>query len=143
MTGRILFLTPYPMRQSRHGGQVRAASAMAAAAAAGWTVRNVGIYPAEFFDRPEREESDLVVGDAARARAALEDQLFGDLIVAQGAACDPGVRAGLAAVLESFDPGVVVLEQPWCWLPLSRRQQPHWSALRATLFAAAGGAVQR
>jgi hypothetical protein len=30
------------------------------------------------------------------------------------------------------------------WLPLSRDQQPaHWGALRATLFAAAGGAVQR
>jgi hypothetical protein len=30
------------------------------------------------------------------------------------------------------------------WLPLSRRQQgPHWGALRATLFAAPGGAVSR
>jgi hypothetical protein len=29
------------------------------------------------------------------------------------------------------------------WLPLSRAQQPHWTALRATLFAAPGGAVQR
>lgn len=29
------------------------------------------------------------------------------------------------------------------WLPLSRRQQPQWGALRATLFAALGGAVQR
>ena len=29
------------------------------------------------------------------------------------------------------------------WLPLARRQQPHWGELRATLFAAPGGAVQR
>lgn len=29
------------------------------------------------------------------------------------------------------------------WLPLSRAQQPAWGALRATLFAAPGGAVQR
>lgn len=120
MSRRILFLTPYPMRHPRHGGQVRAAAAMAAAAAAGWTVRSLGIYPGEFFDRPEREESDLVLGDAAHARAALDDQLFGDLIVAQGAAGDPAVQAGLAAALEGFDPQVVVLEQPWCWLPLSR-----------------------
>ena len=31
-----------------------------------------------------------------------------------------------------------------CWLPLSRSQQvAQWGALRATLFAAPGGAVQR
>jgi hypothetical protein len=29
------------------------------------------------------------------------------------------------------------------WLPLSRSQQPQWGALRATLFSAPGGAVQR
>ena len=29
------------------------------------------------------------------------------------------------------------------WLPLSRAQQPTWTALRATLFAAPDGAVQR
>jgi hypothetical protein len=29
------------------------------------------------------------------------------------------------------------------WLPLARRQQPHWGELRATLFAAPGGAVRR
>ncbi|MFG6431963.1 hypothetical protein ACG00Y_18730 [Roseateles sp. LYH14W] len=29
------------------------------------------------------------------------------------------------------------------WLPLARRQQPHWGALRATLFTAPGGALQR
>jgi hypothetical protein len=29
------------------------------------------------------------------------------------------------------------------WLPLSRAQQPGWTALRATLFAARGGAAQQ
>lgn len=29
------------------------------------------------------------------------------------------------------------------WLPLSRRGQPQWGALRATLFSAPGGALQR
>ena len=29
------------------------------------------------------------------------------------------------------------------WLPLSRRQQPQWGALRATLFSAANGAVRQ
>jgi len=29
------------------------------------------------------------------------------------------------------------------WLPLARRQQPHWGDLRATLFAAPGGVVKR
>ena len=29
------------------------------------------------------------------------------------------------------------------WLPLSKTQQPTWTVLRATLFAASGGAVQR
>lgn len=48
------------------------------------------------------------------------------------------------AVLIDLDAWLLLRASPGpCWLPLSRRQQPQWSALRATLFAAAGGAVQR
>ena len=48
------------------------------------------------------------------------------------------------AVLIDLDAWLLLRASPGpCWLPLSRRQQPHWHALRATLFAAAGGAVPR
>ncbi|HEY9028024.1 MAG TPA: hypothetical protein VIP05_27275 [Burkholderiaceae bacterium] len=48
------------------------------------------------------------------------------------------------AVLIDLDAWLLLRVHPGpCWLPLSRRQQPQWGALRATLFAAPGGAVQR
>jgi hypothetical protein len=48
------------------------------------------------------------------------------------------------AVLIDLDAWLLLRASPGpCWLPLARRQQPHWGALRATLFAAPGGAVQR
>lgn len=47
------------------------------------------------------------------------------------------------AVLIDLDTWLLLLARPGpCWLPLSRAQQPHWQALRATLFAARS-AVQR
>ena len=48
------------------------------------------------------------------------------------------------AVLIDLDVWLLLRASPGpCWLPLSRRQQPaHWGALRATLFAAPGGAAQ-
>jgi hypothetical protein len=48
------------------------------------------------------------------------------------------------AVLIDLDFWLLLRASPGpCWLPLSRTQQPTWTALRATLFAAPGGAVQR
>lgn len=49
------------------------------------------------------------------------------------------------AVLIDLDSWLLLRANPGPrWLPLSRRQQAaHWGALRATLFAAPGGAVQR
>ena len=48
------------------------------------------------------------------------------------------------AVLIDLDAWLLLRAHPGSyWLPLSRRQQPQWGALRATLFAAPGGAAQR
>lgn len=48
------------------------------------------------------------------------------------------------AVLIDLDAWLLLRAHPGPrWLPLSRRQQPQWGALRATLFAAPGGAVPR
>ena len=49
------------------------------------------------------------------------------------------------AVLIDLDTWLLLRAGPGArWLPLSRGQQAaHWGALRATLFAAPGGAVQR
>ena len=45
------------------------------------------------------------------------------------------------SVLIDLDTWLLLLARPGpCWLPLSRGQQPHWQALRATLFAARSAA---
>ena len=49
------------------------------------------------------------------------------------------------AVLIDLDAWLLLRAEPGPrWLPLSRAQQvPHWGALRATIFAAPGGAIQK
>jgi hypothetical protein len=48
------------------------------------------------------------------------------------------------AVLIDLDAWLLLRAAPGArWLPLSKARQPGWTAFRATLFAAPGGAVQR
>lgn len=87
----------------------------------------------------------LAAAAAWRAAAVLPRRLRWDgqawWLTAPGRDDETAVRL---AVLIDLDAWLLLRASPGpCWLPLSRRQQPQWSALRATLFAAAGGAVQR
>lgn len=87
----------------------------------------------------------LAAGYAWRAAAVLPRRLRWDgeawWLAAPGRDDETAVQL---AVLIDLDAWLLLRASPGpCWLPLSRRQQPQWSALRATLFAAAGGAVPR
>jgi len=54
-----------------------------------------------------------------------------------------GVQVQLAVLID-LDAWLLLRASPGPrWLPLSKAQQPGWTAFRATLFAASGGAVQR
>jgi len=87
---RCLILAPYPIRQPRHGGQIRAAGIARGLVDSGWQVVSAGIYPEAFFPPTERGPEDIVLTGAAVRDAALDDLLFGDLIAAEHAARDRG-----------------------------------------------------
>ncbi|MFG6461653.1 hypothetical protein ACG04Q_08735 [Roseateles sp. DXS20W] len=131
----VVQLLPQPEMQAA----VALAVALAAGGLAAWAVGH----------QPQAWLLWLAVPFAAtaawRAAAVLPRRLRWDgqawWLTAPGRDDETAVRL---AVLIDLDAWLLLRASPGpCWLPLSRRQQPQWSALRATLFAAAGGAVQR
>src|SRR6185437_11194107 len=117
---RCLTLAPFPLAFPRHGGQVRAASIAHALRHIGWQVDTASIYHADFFPPEEWGALDIVIGDVAAARRALDDMVFGDLHIARAAAADIGVVDQLRRLLSRLQPDVVHVEHPWSWLILQR-----------------------
>lgn len=109
---RILFVTPFPHQDPRHGGQVRAASLVAAMRRLGWQVATTAIYPEGMFAPSQGRADDIVVPDANRER---NDLLFLDYHVGQKAAQCPRTIARFRALLQRFKPDVIQLEHPWAW----------------------------
>jgi glycosyltransferase involved in cell wall biosynthesis len=120
---RCLSLASYPLLRPRHGGQVRAASIARGFHESGWDVTTVGLYPELLFAEDERDPNDIVLRDAAVMREINDNMIFGDLVAARHAAAHPGVIATLADLLDRLRPDVIVVEQPWCWLPLQQAMQ--------------------
>jgi hypothetical protein len=78
----------------------------------------VGIYLETFFPPGRRGSDDIVLTGQAVRDAAVDQMIFADLMVARHAASDPGVIAQLREILRRVRPDFVLVEQPWCWLPL-------------------------
>ncbi len=115
---KYLQLTPYPIVRLKHGGQIRAASISTGAEAAGWTVRNVGIYPGIFFPSEEWGPLDLILESPELPALLSGDMAFADFHAARFAASDARTVAALRQAIDSFAPDVIAVEQPWGWLPL-------------------------
>jgi hypothetical protein len=118
-TPSILMLTPYPTTAARHGGQIRAVALQAAIRESGWALRSAGLYCAPHFGDQAPGPDDIRLGVAQARRAELEMGSI-DLVNAEQAAEDPAVLEALARLLADAAPDIVILEQPWAWLPLSR-----------------------
>jgi hypothetical protein len=115
---RCLLLAPYPLKQPRHGGQVRSAGIAKGLSKGGWQVVPVGIYPEAFFPPEQWGPDDIILRGSAVSDAALADILFADLLVARRAATDLSIVAQLQRMIKSHRPDVIHVEQPWPWLPL-------------------------
>jgi hypothetical protein len=131
---RCLSLASFPILRPRHGGQVRAASIALGLHEAGWDVTTIGLYPESLFAENERGPDDIVLRDAGVMREINDNMIFGDLIAARHAAAQPGVIANLAELLHRLRPDAIVLEQPWCWLPLQRALQANASVQQTAII---------
>lgn len=113
-------LASFPLVVPRHGGQVRAASLATAARACGWQVTTAGLYLHAMFPADEHGKDDIVLPDDGLAHAVADHMLFGDLVAARHAAATPEIVTRVRDLLDRIRPAIIVIEQPWCWLPLQK-----------------------
>jgi len=113
-----LLLTPFPLAKPKHGGQVRAASMMAAMRMAGWHVDGVGLFLSTFYPPEEWGPLDIVLESPELHAKALADTAFADVHVARAASRDKAVVDTLRSLICRLAPDVIHVEHPWPWLPL-------------------------
>jgi glycosyltransferase involved in cell wall biosynthesis len=124
---RVAHLTPYPTRQPRHGGQLRAHHTARALEASGHTVERISVFSAAHYPPTDDEPAvDLEpVWPRMRYRAIWQ---VADMMSCELAATDTACFAAFAARLDAARPELVVLEEPWLWPALRR-----WRAAHATV----------
>jgi glycosyltransferase involved in cell wall biosynthesis len=116
---RIAHLTPYPTRQPRHGGQLRAHHAARALEAAGHVVERISVFSSTHY--PPTADEPAVDLAAVRPRHRWRDvPQVADMTLGDLAATDAASFAALAARLDAARADLVMLEEPWLW-PAVRR----------------------
>lgn len=128
---RVVQLTTYPLRQPRHGGQLRCAAIRSCYRAAGVEVTTIAVMH-EDTHRGGREAGDIALAaDLPQWNAALER--FIDLHAGDVLAADEQAFSSLAARLGSMQPDVIQLEQPWLYPAVRRWLQERAPAVRPRL----------
>jgi glycosyltransferase involved in cell wall biosynthesis len=111
---RIAQLTPYPTRQPRHGGQLRAHHAARALEAAGHVVERISVFSSTHYpptgDEPAVDLAAMRPRHRWRDVPQVADMTLGDL-----AATDAACFAALSARLDAARAELVMLEEPWLW----------------------------
>ncbi len=116
---RVTHLTPFPTRQPRHGGQLRAYHTARALEAAGHTVERISVFSAAHYP-PTHDEPAVDLEPAwprirNRAIWQVADMMSGEL-----AATDKACFDSFTTRMDQARPDVVVLEEPWLWPALRR-----------------------
>lgn len=131
---RIAHLTPYPTRQPRHGGQVRAHHTARALEAAGHAVDRIAVFSSDQY--PPSGDEPAVDLAAARSRQRWRDvPQVADMRLGELAATDAACFAALTARLDAARPDLVMLEEPWLW-PAVRRWRAGLAAPPPVVFNA-------
>jgi hypothetical protein len=122
---RIAQLAPYPTRQPRHGGQLRAHHTARVLEAAGHAVDRICVFSTTHYPPAGDEPAvDLELARAPRRYPAVAR--MADMTQCELAATDAALFAAFAARLDAARPDLVLLEEPWLWPALRR-----WRAARA------------
>ncbi len=128
---RVVQLTTYPLRQPRHGGQLRCAAIRSCYRAAGVEVTTIAVMH-EDTHRGGREPGDIALAaDLPQWNPALER--FIDLHAGDVLAADEQAFSSLAARLGSMQPDVIQLEQPWLYPAVRRWLQERAPAVQPRL----------
>ncbi len=114
---RVLMVGTYPILRPLHGGQ-RRVRAIFDAYCASFDARYIGVYHPPHY-RWAGGRGDIPLG-AVSQRSIERTPILEDLFCGWAIHADPSVRRRLYAVLDSFKPDVVQVEQCYPWLGLER-----------------------
>jgi glycosyltransferase involved in cell wall biosynthesis len=123
MNRSILFLTTFPYREPRHGGQVRMHHVESTFRSAGWRVRCIAVYDEKAYGNQQIGGHDIPFPSDARWREfnGRPVPLIDDLLAGVYAQADTG---GFPLVMRRLPDQVdaIHVEHPWLW-PLARKIQ--------------------
>ncbi len=112
---KILVVSTYAIKNPEHGGQRRVSAIVDLYKKAANDVRFVGVYPPDFYDHKGRY--DIAVKGKTR-QATLNSPYTGDIICGQAIYNDSRVKQKFTALLKSFKPEVIEVEQVFPYLGL-------------------------
>lgn len=121
---RILQLSTYPARIPRHGGQARVANIRTVLEGAGHEVRTFCVYQPEHYAGETVEDHDVAFPAKSCFRETAHE-LCTDLASGDFLAGDAAAFRSFAALVRSFAPDVLSLEQPWLWPAVRRLRAEH------------------
>ena len=129
---RLVQLTTYPLRQPRHGGQLRCAAIRSLYRQAGIEVETIALLHGGDYHPSGHERNDIVLP----ADHAGYDPLLPRFTDSQGGrilAGDAATWQRFADLLDRFAPDIIQLEQPWLYPGVRRWLQERAPAVRPRL----------
>lgn len=130
----VLQLTPYPIRQPRHGGQLRAAAIRRSFLENGFTVQSIGFYPEEDYKPDALSLHDVAFPRQSPFRLYKGRRIpeLSDFMMASFAINDKQAYSQVTRTIQTpID--VIIVEQPWLY-PLARRLKMEEPLCRDTLI---------
>ncbi len=117
----VLLLSPYPILQPRHGGQLRTEAVRTAFEEAGFMVRSIGFYQAEAYGAAEIGKNDVPFPSDSPHRLYQGKLIpaLSDFIMSSFSVSNKHAFRQVANSIE-FDIDAIIVEQPW-FHPLAKR----------------------
>lgn len=112
---KVLIVATYAIKHAEHGGQRRVSAIVDLYKKASNDVRFVGVYAPDYYDHKDRY--DIAVKGKTR-QATLDSPYTGDIICGRAIYDDARVKKKFTALLQSFRPDVIQVEQVFPYLGL-------------------------
>lgn len=116
-TGKVLVLATYPIQNPQHGGQKRLSAIVAMYKRCFSNVKFVSVFHKKIYKDHSRDDISLGLDSSILAE---KNPLTGDIICGRAILDDSRVKAKTIALLQSFQPDIIHLEQPFIYLGLKQ-----------------------
>lgn len=114
-TGKVLVLATYPVQNPQHGGQKRLSAIVSMYERCFSDVKFVSVFHKKIYKDHSREDISLGLESSLLAE---KNPLTGDIVCGEAIMGDLRVKKKAVALLQSFKPDIIHIEQPFIYLGL-------------------------